>query len=112
MAEDKKINKKGGKCNLSKENSMYQSKEQLELLLEFNSFMAGWKRNSRQGIARNFKCVCMGVGGEKHGRDIYKVPEFNRAIVSIRQIRSATEQKSVNLKKKGWIVIISDFWAI
>lgn len=42
-------------------------------------------------------------GGGKQGADIYKVPEFNRAIVSIRKIWSATEQKSVNLKKKGGV---------
>lgn len=42
-----------------------------------------------------------GGGGEKHGGDIYKVPGFNRAIVSLREILSATEQKSVNLKKRG-----------
>lgn len=37
----RRLKKKGGKCNLSKENSMYESKEHLALLLEFNSFMAG-----------------------------------------------------------------------
>lgn len=49
-----------------------------------------------------------GWGGKKHGGDIYKVPGFNRAIVSLRKILSATEQKSVNLKKRGggWVVII------
>lgn len=56
--------------------------------------------------------VCIWGGGRgrrdgKHGRDIYKVPKFNRTIVSIRKIWSATEKK-----KKGLVVIISDFWAI
>lgn len=47
--------------------------------------------------------VGVGWGGKKHGGDIYKVPGFNRAIVSLRKILSATEQKSVNLKKRGGV---------